>query len=77
MAKVMVSIPDALLARIDEVARIRGTSRSGLLQAAAERELSRRSPEEMRAAIALAREAMRGAPKVDAVAAIREERDRR
>jgi len=77
MAKVMVSIPDALLARIDEVARVRGTSRSGLLQAAAERELSRRSPEEMQAAIALAREAMRGAPKVDAVAAIREERDRR
>ncbi len=77
MAKVMVSIPDRLLERIDEAARVRGTSRSGLLQVAAERELSRRSPEEMRAAIALARAAMRGAPQVDAVAAIREERDRR
>ena len=77
MAKVMVSIPDGLLERIDRAARARGTSRSGLLQAAAERELASRSPEEMRAAIARARAAMAGAPEIDAVAAIRAERDRR
>jgi metal-responsive CopG/Arc/MetJ family transcriptional regulator len=35
MAKVMVSIPDDLLADIDRRARQRGTTRSGLLQDAA------------------------------------------
>ena len=39
MAKVMVSIPDELLGRLDEHARRHGTSRSGLLQELAEREL--------------------------------------
>ena len=32
MAKVMVSIPDELLAKIDRNARARGTTRSGLIQ---------------------------------------------
>jgi metal-responsive CopG/Arc/MetJ family transcriptional regulator len=77
MAKVMVSIPDGLLDRIDEAARARGTSRSGLLQVAAERELSRRSPEAMRAAIARGRAAMAGAPDLDPAEAIRAERDLR
>jgi metal-responsive CopG/Arc/MetJ family transcriptional regulator len=40
MAKVMVSIPDDLLARLDEYARARGTTRSGLLRELAERELA-------------------------------------
>jgi metal-responsive CopG/Arc/MetJ family transcriptional regulator len=39
MAKVMISIPDDLLARLDDRARRRGTSRSGLLRELAEREL--------------------------------------
>jgi metal-responsive CopG/Arc/MetJ family transcriptional regulator len=39
MAKVMVSLPDELLARLDEHARRRGTTRSGLLRELAEREL--------------------------------------
>jgi metal-responsive CopG/Arc/MetJ family transcriptional regulator len=74
MAKVMVSIPDDLLARIDRAAQSRGTSRSGLLQAAAERELARATPEQMRAAVARARDAMAGAPAIDIVAAVRAER---
>jgi metal-responsive CopG/Arc/MetJ family transcriptional regulator len=37
MAKVMVSIPDDLLADIDRRAKQRGTTRSGLLQDAARR----------------------------------------
>jgi metal-responsive CopG/Arc/MetJ family transcriptional regulator len=41
VAKVMVSFPDELLARIDEQARRRGTTRSGLLRDLAERELQR------------------------------------
>lgn len=35
----MVSIPDELLGRLDEHARRQGTTRSGLLQELAEREL--------------------------------------
>jgi metal-responsive CopG/Arc/MetJ family transcriptional regulator len=77
MAKVMISLPDALLERLDAAARDRGTSRSGLLQLAAERELSRRTPEEMRAALQRGRAAMAGAPDIDPAAAIRAERDLR
>ena len=40
MAKVMVSFPDDLLGRLDERARRRGTTRSGLLQELVERELA-------------------------------------
>jgi metal-responsive CopG/Arc/MetJ family transcriptional regulator len=39
VAKVMISLPDDLLARLDEHARRRGTTRSGLLRELAEREL--------------------------------------
>jgi metal-responsive CopG/Arc/MetJ family transcriptional regulator len=40
MAKVMISLPDELVGRIDEQARRRGTTRSGLLRDLAERELA-------------------------------------
>lgn len=40
MAKVMISVPDELLVRIDAHARRSGTTRSGLLQELAERELA-------------------------------------
>jgi Ribbon-helix-helix protein, copG family len=39
MAKVMISIPDALLEMLDAEAKRRSTSRSALLQNAARREL--------------------------------------
>lgn len=39
MVKVMVSFPADLLVRLDDQARRRGTSRSGLLRELAEREL--------------------------------------
>ena len=39
MAKVMVSFPDELLRRLDDRARRRGTTRSGLLRELVEREL--------------------------------------
>jgi len=41
VAKVMISIPDALLERLDARAKAGGESRSGLLQRLAERELER------------------------------------
>jgi metal-responsive CopG/Arc/MetJ family transcriptional regulator len=40
MAKVMISIPDDLLRRLDEQAKRRRTTRSGLLRQFAERELA-------------------------------------
>ena len=51
MAKVMVSIPDELLARIDAEAKRQGTTRSGLLQQAAMTEIGFRqvSQDEVRA----------------------------
>jgi hypothetical protein len=39
MAKVMISIPDALLERVDATVRASGETRSGFLQRLAEREL--------------------------------------
>jgi metal-responsive CopG/Arc/MetJ family transcriptional regulator len=40
MAKVMISVPDDLLERIDRFAKSRGMSRSALLRELAERELA-------------------------------------
>ena len=40
MAKVMISLPDDLLERIDAFARQRGTTRSGWLRELAEREMA-------------------------------------
>ena len=37
MAKVMISVPDELLRRIDRATTARGTTRSGFLRQAAER----------------------------------------
>jgi metal-responsive CopG/Arc/MetJ family transcriptional regulator len=41
MAKVLISIPDELLDRLDRHVRQRGITRSGLLRELAERELTR------------------------------------
>lgn len=46
VAKVMISIPDKLLERLDGRAREIGETRSGLLQRLAERELAQRSVRE-------------------------------
>jgi metal-responsive CopG/Arc/MetJ family transcriptional regulator len=51
MAKVMISLPDDLLAELDAEVKRRSTSRSALLATAARRELSRRDPREIAAAI--------------------------
>ena len=41
VAKVLISLPDELLERLDRHVRERGTTRSGLLRELAERELTR------------------------------------
>lgn len=74
MAKVMISLPDELLERIDVLAKRRGLTRSGLLQNLAERELDYLEDEnraEMRRLLELATKPMGG----DAAKLIREDRE--
>jgi metal-responsive CopG/Arc/MetJ family transcriptional regulator len=76
VAKVMISFPDELLKRVDELAKKRGLSRSGLLQNLAERELDYLEDEEraeMRRLLELATRPMGG----NATKMIREDRDSR
>ena len=77
MSKVMVSIPDDLLARIDREAKRRATSRSALLALAASRELERRDSEEIAQAITRSEKRFRGSGAFDAAELIRNERDSR
>lgn len=74
VAKVMISIPDDLLQRVDDLAKGRGTTRSGLIQGLAERELDYTEDEnraEMRRLLELATKPRGG----DAAKLIREDRE--
>ena len=73
----MVSLPDDLLARIDDEARRRGTSRSALLQQAARRELGRPDPASLDQAVARSRARFAQAKGFEAAELIRAERDAR
>jgi len=77
MAKVMISIPDDDLARIDEAAARRGTSRSALLREAALSELDRPGPGRALDALAEGQALLAGTQIVDATALIRDDRDNR
>lgn len=81
MAKVMVSLPDDLLARVDREVRRRGTSRSALLQEGAHRVLGRPDPTAARDALARIRAAFEGkrfeAPAEDLIRRDRDELDAR
>ena len=77
MAKVMVSLPDDLLAEIDEEATRRHTSRSGFLAEAARTEIRRRAPATIEAAVRRSQERFRRAPAFDSAELIRRERDSR
>ncbi len=77
MAKVMVSIPDDLLARVDNEAHRRATSRSALLAAAVERELDRRDPASVDAAVERSRARFRRAGPFESADLLRAERDSR
>lgn len=77
MAKVMISFPDDLLARIDRAAEQRHSSRSAFLQEAARRELGWPDPGTVDAAIARARAALASAGAFESAALIRAERDAR
>lgn len=77
MAKVMISLPDDVLARIDAAVSARSTTRSAFLREAARRELERRGPEEIDAAVARLRESMEGAESFDSTEWFRVDRDSR
>ena len=81
MAKVLVSLNDALLRRVDRIAKARGLSRSAYLAELAERDAARsEGPGTTRAARrALSRldELFEGSPDEDSTVAIRAERDAR
>lgn len=77
MSKVMVSLPEELLTRIDREAKRRSVSRSALLAAAARRELDRRDPEALAEAIARSEQRFSRAGRFDASELVRTERDAR
>jgi hypothetical protein len=73
--KVMVSIPDDLLARIDAGAAERGESRSAFLQRAAQMRLREPRPEVLEAIGWVERHRIKG-PGPTAAEAVRHDRDR-
>lgn len=81
VAKVMISIPDALLEGLDARAKARGETRSGLLQRLAERELAdqeqRRRDEAKRLMKEIEGTFAADEPRFDVTQLIREDRDSR
>ena len=80
MAKVLVSLNDALLRRVDRTAKARGLSRSAYLAGLAEYDTTRSAPGTTRAARrALTRldDLFAGSPAEESTTAIRGERDAR
>jgi Ribbon-helix-helix protein, copG family len=81
MAKVLVSLDDALLRRIDRIARSRGLSRSAYLAELAGRDAARLSgpgaDPAARQALARLDELFARSPASDSTAAVRAERDAR
>ncbi len=75
MAKVLISVPDELLARIDREARRRRSSRSAFLQDAAQRELGWPDPAVLDAALRRGRAALADAGPFESAELIRRGRD--
>lgn len=77
MSKVMISLPEELLAELDAAVKRRSTTRSALLAAAARRELRRRDPVDLAAAIERSEQRFRSAGSFDAADLVRADRDER
>jgi metal-responsive CopG/Arc/MetJ family transcriptional regulator len=81
MVKVLVSLNDALLRRVDRIARARGLSRSAYLAELAERDAARAegpgTTGAARRALSRLDELFEGSPHEDSTVAIRSERDAR
>lgn len=74
MAKVLISLPDDLLERIDREARARGTSRSRFLRDAARRQLEWPSADALGVTLKRGREALAGVGAFESADLIREQR---
>lgn len=77
MSKVLVSLPDDLLAELDAEATRRATSRSALIAIAARRELDRRDPGQLADAIARSERRFARSGSFEAADLIRSDRDDR
>jgi predicted transcriptional regulator len=77
VAKVLISLPDDLLERVDREAARRGATRSGFLQQAAMRELGWPDPVAFDAALARGRAALAGAGAFESAELVRAGRDAR
>jgi Arc/MetJ-type ribon-helix-helix transcriptional regulator len=77
MARVLISMPDELLERIDVCVRGTGGSRSGFLQDAARQQLGWPDPSTFDAALARGRKALVNAGAFESSELIRAERDAR
>lgn len=83
VSKILVSLPDDLVERIDREARARGSTRSRFLQEAARRELGWPNPAALQAALERGRAALanvgsfESAGEIEAQRQARDARDRR
>jgi predicted transcriptional regulator len=77
MAKVLISIPDDLLERLDREAQRRSTSRSALLQDAARRQLGWPDADVMDTALERGRAALSAAGAFESAELVRGSRDQR
>jgi predicted transcriptional regulator len=75
MTKVLISVPDDLLERIDREARARRLTRSAFLEEAARRELGWSGADAVDAALARGREALADAGAFEAAEVFRSDRD--
>lgn len=73
----MISLPDELLVELDAEVKRRSTSRSALIAAAARREIARRDPAEIGAAIARSEQRFREAGRFESADLVRSDRDDR
>jgi predicted transcriptional regulator len=77
MSKVLISVPDELLVRIDSAAKARRTTRSRFMEEAAQHELGWPAADSMDAAVNRAREALASAGPFESAGLIRRNRDSR
>ncbi len=74
VAKVLISLPGDLLARIDRAARAGGSTRSRFLQDAARRELGWPTTDALEAALKRGRDALAGVGRFESAEEIHEQR---
>jgi len=75
MSKVLISVPDELLDRIDRAVKTRRTTRSRFIEEAAQRELGWPAADSMDAAVKRAREALVSAGPFESADLIRRDRE--